>query len=471
MTMNETERSRMLATMDVRRLLIKLAIPATAAMAFNALYNLVDTFFVARGSGEIAIGALSIAYPIHMIVLAIGIMIGIGSSSVFSRAYGRGDKQSMRKAVNNALMLNVSITMTISIFAFIFLDELLLLFGATESNIGYARDYMGILVFALVPFSLSIVFNNLTRAEGRPNVAMISLMIGAGLNILLDPFFIFDWGLGMGVSGAALATGIAKTVSFAFVFVMALRPESALEIHFPTLHKIDFALAKEIFQVGLPSFVRTAMGGVLIVIVNNLINWFATGDPAVYISIYGVINRLMRFSLMPGFGLVQGMVPIIGFNFGAELYQRLYDTARFALKVLFVYFTSVGILVFFFAEQLFSLFAAEQGGYFVEHGGMAFRIVALGFSMVTFQVIVSSVYQAMGYPLRAFIIAISRRFLVFVPVALILTPIFGVMGIWATFAITDILTGSIGLAFLLNEFKNLRQKIIDHPAPQPTDST
>jgi len=453
----------MLATMDVRKLLIKLAIPATAAMAFNALYNLVDTFFVAMGSGELAIGALSIAYPIHMIVLAIGIMIGIGSSSVFSRAYGRGDKLAMRKAVNNALMLNLLITFTISIFAFIFIDELLMLFGATESNIGYARDYLSIIVFSLIPFSLSIVFNNLTRAEGRPNVAMISLMIGAGLNILLDPFFIFEWGLGMGVGGAALATGIAKTASFLFVFIMALGKNSALEIHFSTLHKIDFGMAKEIFQVGLPSFVRTAMGGFLVIIVNNLINFFAVGDPAVYISIYGVINRLMRFSLMPGFGLVQGMVPIIGFNFGAELYERLYDTARFAVKLLFGYFTSVGLLVMIFSEQLFRLFSTEEGGYFIEHGAVAFRIVAAGFAMVTFQVIVSSVYQAMGYPMRAFIIAISRRFLVFVPVALILTPIFGVHGIWATFAITDILTGSLGLAFLLNEFKRLRKLIVDNP--------
>jgi len=458
--MNESERSYMLGNMDVKKLLLKLAIPATAAMAFNALYNLVDTFFVARGVGEIAIGALSIAYPIHMIVLAIGIMIGIGSSSVFSRAYGRQDKEAMRRSVNNAIITNLVVAILIGALTLVFMDPLLRVFGATETNIEYARGYLTILVFALVPFSMSVVMNNLIRAEGRPKAAMISLIIGAVVNIILDPIFIFDWGLGLGVAGAAWATLIGKTCSFIYIFYKALQPESALRIHLPTIHKIDFQMIGEIFKVGLPSFVRTAMGGFLIIIVNNLINHYATVNPALYISIYGVINRLIRFTLMPGFGLVQGMVPIVGFNYGAEFFKRLHDVVKHATKLLFIYFFSVFILVFFFAEYLFMLFATDESDFFIREGARAFRIVAAGFAMVAFQVIASSLYQAMGFPSRAFILALSRRFLVFVPAAFILTRLFGVVGIWWTFFVADLITGGIGLAFLLFEFRRLKTKMV-----------
>ncbi len=448
----------MLGNMQIKKLLFKLAVPATAAMIINALYNLVDTFFVAWGSGQLAIGALTIAYPIQMIVLAIGMMIGIGSASIFSRAFGRGDEKAMKRAVNTALVMNFSLTLTISVLAFIFLDPLLTLFGATASNIGFAREYLSIILIALVPFSLSITFNNLTRAEGRPKVAMISLMIGAIVNIVLDPIFIFDWGLGMGVSGAALATAIGKTFSFVYVFSRAMQPKSSLIIDLKTLYKIDFSMVKEIIAIGLPSFVRTAMGGVLIIIVNNLINRYAVGDPAIYISIYGVINRLLRFSLMPGFGLVQGMIPIVGFNFGAQFHDRVFDVIRQTSKMLFIYFTVVFFIVMVFAEQLFGLFEREGNQYFIEHGAYAFRIVALGFSFITFQVILSSVYQAMGFATRAFFIALSRRFIAFIPIALLLTHFMGVEGIWWTFFLADLITGTISYIMYRFEMKTLKEK-------------
>jgi len=456
--MTEKERSKMLGNMEVRRLLFKLAVPAIAAMAFNALYNLVDTFFVARGASQIAIGALSIAYPIQMIVLAIGLMVGIGSASVFSRAYGRGDRDAMRKAVNNALFFNFVISVLIAVFAYIYIDRLLVLFGATASNIDYARDYLGVIIFALVPFSMTIVLHNLVRAEGRPRAAMISMIIGAGLNIVLDPIFIFDWGLGMGVRGAALATGIGKSVSFIYILTMAMRPHSALRISLRTIHRIDFSVIKEMVVVGLPSFVRVSLGGFLIIIVNNLINFYAVGDPAIYISIYGVINRLMRFTLMPGFGLVQGLVPIVGFNFGAQFHKRLHDVISYAARLLFIYFTAVFAAVFLFAEPLFAIFSPEADPVFISEGATAFRIVAAGFAMVSFQVIISSVYQAMGYPVRAFIIALSRRFLVFVPAALILTYFFGVTGIWWTFLVADLLTGTVAFLMFSSEMRTLRTR-------------
>ncbi|MFW5892938.1 MAG: MATE family efflux transporter [Bacillota bacterium] len=455
------ERSEMLGGMNVRKLLIKLAVPATAAMVFNALYNLVDTIFVGRGAGTIAIGALSIAYPIQLIVLASGLMVGIGSSSVFSRAYGRGDPEAMRKSVNTALLVSVILTVSISGFAYWRMDDLLVWFGATSSNIDYAREYLSYILIALVPYALSIVFNNLTRAEGRPKIAMYSLMIGAGLNIVLDPIFIFDWGLGLGVGGAAMATGISKTISFIYIVYMAYRPDSNLALHLRTIYKVDLAYVKEIIAIGLPSFVRVALGGFLVIIVNNLINRYTTGDPAIYISIYGVINRLIRFSLMPGFGLVQGMVPIVGFNFGAKFYKRLYEVIAYASKLLATYFFSIFVLVLVFAEYLFMLFAKDSDPVFIAEGARAFRIVSLGFVLITFQVILSSVYQAMGYPVRAFFVALSRRFIVFIPAAFVLTYLIGSEGIWWAFFVADFVTGTLSFLVYIYEMRDLKKKIPD----------
>lgn len=456
----QDERSTMLGHMDVRKLLIKLSIPATIAMLINALYNLVDTIFVSWQDGEIAIGALSIAFPIQMIVMAIGLMIGIGSSSIFSRAYGRGDADVMRRSVNTALMYNLLLSLIIMTIGLVFLDDLLVFFGATASNIGFARDYMMYILIGLPPFSLSVVLNNLTRAEGRANVAMVSLLIGGGLNILLDPFFIFDFGLGMGVSGAALATVISKTASFAFVFYMALGKKSSLAINMKNFLKMDWRMIGEISAIGMPTFVRNILGAVLVIIVNNLINYYAHGDPAIFISIYGVITRIIVFALLPGLGLVQGLTPIVGFNYGAQFHRRLYDVISYATRMLVTYFLVMSVVVIIFTEYIFLLFASDDNSrFFIENGVTAMRIVALGFVMIAFQILLSSVYQAMGYAVRAFLVAVSRQFLFFIPLSFLLTYMFGVSGIWWTFVAADVLAGGISMFVYAYEMRDLKQKI------------
>ena len=186
------KRAELLGKYPVKKLLVKLAIPATAGMMVNALYNLVDTFYVARGAGEVAIGALTFAFPVQMIIMAVGLMIGIGSASVFSRAYGRNDREKMNNVVNTAIRIDAFLSLILAVIGFLFLDQLLTFFGASTSNIEYAKDYLSVILIGLVPLSLSMVLNNLARAEGRVNIAMYAMMLGAGTNILIDPLFIFD---------------------------------------------------------------------------------------------------------------------------------------------------------------------------------------------------------------------------------------------------------------------------------------
>lgn len=455
----EDKRSELLGKKDVKKALIELTIPATFAMIVTALYNLVDTIFVGRGVGDIAIGALSIANPVQMIVMAFGLMIGIGASSIFSRAYGRSDKETMRKSVNTAIFMGIVLSIAIAVIGIIFLDEMLYFFGATEGNIEYAHEYLFYILIGLVPFSLSVIFNNLARAEGRAKIAMISMIIGAGVNIILDPIFIYDWGLDMGVKGAAIATIIAKTASFIYIFAASISNNSNLNIKLRKLHQVDFKMVGEITAIGFPSFVRNALGAVLVIIVNNLIKKYVPLEPEIYISIFGVVNRLLMFLMMPGFGLVQGLQPIVGFNFGAKLYQRLYDVIDYTKKLMTIYFISILAISLIFAKQLFLLFSNEQNPIFMTAGPEALRWVSIGFILVGFQIILSSVYQAMGYAVRSFLVAMSRQFILFIPLVFIFTSIWGVAGIWYTFMISDILAGLLSFVVYEYEMRDLKKKI------------
>lgn len=455
----EDKRSELLGKKDVKKALIELTIPATFAMIVTALYNLVDTIFVGRGVGDIAIGALSIANPVQMIVMAFGLMIGIGASSIFSRAYGRSDKDTMRKSVNTAIFMGIVLSIAIAVLGIIFLDEMLYFFGATEGNIEYAHEYLFYILIGLVPFSLSVIFNNLARAEGRAKIAMISMIIGAGVNIILDPIFIYDWGLDMGVKGAAIATIIAKTASFIYIFAASISNNSNLNIKLRKLHQVDLNMVGEITAIGFPSFVRNALGAVLVIIVNNLIKKYVPLEPEIYISIFGVVNRLLMFLMMPGFGLVQGLQPIVGFNFGAKLYQRLYDVIDYTKKLMTIYFISILAISLIFAKQLFLLFSNEQNPIFMTAGPEALRWVSIGFILVGFQIILSSVYQAMGYAVRSFLVAMSRQFILFIPLVFIFTSIWGVAGIWYTFMISDILAGLLSFVVYEYEMRDLKRKI------------
>jgi len=456
----DQKREELLEKFDVKKALIKLSIPATFAMIVTALYNLVDTIFVGRGVSDIAIGALTIANPVQMIVMAFALMIGIGSSSIFSRAFGEGNKDKMRRSVNTAIMMGIVLSVVVAILGLIFLDEMLYLFGARGQTLEYAHEYLFYILIGLVPFSLSVIFNNLARAEGRAKIAMISMIIGAGVNIILDPIFIFDWGLNLGVRGAAIATIIAKTASFIYVFFASLSSKSHLNIDLKKIYQVDLRMAGEISAIGFPSFVRNALGAVLVILITNLIIGLVPGDDSgIYISIFGVINRLLMFLMMPGFGLVQGLQPIVGYNFGAKLYQRLYDVIGYAKKLMIIYFIGVLILAFILAPQLFMLFSEERNEIFMSVGPQALRYVLLGFLLVGFQIILSSVYQAMGYPVRAFFIAMSRQFILFIPLVFLFTHLFGVSGIWYTFMASDLIAGLISYIVFKYEMKDLKKKI------------
>jgi Na+-driven multidrug efflux pump len=319
-----------------------------------------------------------------------------------------------------------------------------------------------------VPFTSALVLNNLARAEGRANISMISLLIGSLLNVILDPLFIFDWGLGLGVSGAAIATLIAKVAMFTYVLIASLSPKSVLMIDKSSLYQFDLPMLKETIVIGLPTFLRNGLMAFVVIAINHLVNQYAPTDPGLYIAVFGVVNRLSAFLLLPGFGLVQGMIPIVGFNYGAGKYHRLRDTIIITTRYLMIYFFIAASIMFIFARPLIMIFSKNSDPLFISIGMDAFKIIPIGFLILAYQFIMSSVYQALGYPVRAFIIALSRQLLIFLPVVFILTPIFGIMGIWMTFAISDGLSGFISWIAYRYEIKSFSQRNDDISILEPT---
>jgi len=467
------KRAELLGKYPVKKLLVKLAIPATAGMMVNALYNLVDTFYVARGAGEVAIGALTFAFPVQMIIMAVGLMIGIGSASVFSRAYGRNDREKMNNVVNTAIRIDAFLSLILAVIGFLFLDQLLTFFGASTSNIEYAKDYLSVILIGLVPLSLSMVLNNLARAEGRVNIAMYAMMLGAGTNILIDPLFIFDevtfFGttiplLGLGVRGAGIATVLSQIISFSYILTKTFSKDSQIRVNFKNWLDIHFETVKDIIVIGMPTFLRNSLGAFLAILILKLISFYAVGDSDIYQSVYGVINKMIFFIFMPGFGIVQGLAPIVGFNYGAKNYERIREVIIYAAKIISVYLVGGFIFVQLFATSIFTIFSKNNDLLFIEYGANAFRIVSYGFLLVTFQFLVSSIYQSLGYPKRALFVAISRQTLIFVPLVFLITHFYGLQGIWYTYAASDLLAGLLGLFMLIYELRVFKKIIANEKA-------
>lgn len=452
-----------LGTEKIGKLLLKLSIPATIGMMVNALYNLVDTIFVTRGAGLDALGGLTISFPIQMTMMAISMMFGVGSASIISRALGAGDEEKAEKTIETAFIVLLIIAVLAAIIGNIFLDPLLKIFGATENLLPYARSYISIILIGNIVFSLVMASNNVLRAEGNAKTAMVVMIIGIGVNIVLDPIFIFDWGLGMGVAGAALATVIGQIASFVYIIYKVASTNTVLRISFKKI-VVDMKLLLEILAIGFPSFIRNFAASFVAIIVLNSLKTYG-GDLA--ISVYGSINRVVMFIFMPSFGVVQGLQPIIGFNYGAKKMDRVLDIIHLGMKVITIYFIVGWAIIMLFPGGILRLFV-DKGldGYvdFMAMGKVALRFLMLVIPIVSYQIVASTIYQALGKPVQAFIISTSRQILFLIPILLVMPfitkNIFGIdplIGIWLSFPLADFLSSILSYFMYKHELKLLKK--------------
>jgi MATE family, multidrug efflux pump len=415
---------------SIGKLLLKMSIPATIGMIVNALYNLVDTIFVGQGVGPMGIAGLTIGLPIQALIGALGMTFGTGAASIISRRLGEKKPDDAAKTAVNAFVLAFIFSLSIMILGELFIDPLLIIFGSTETVLPYAREYMQVILLGSFFLSFAMVGNNISRAEGQPKIAMLTMIIGAGLNIILDPIFIF--GLGMGIRGAAIATVISQFCSFAFIMRFMISGKSHLPLKWSYI-KMDTKIAKEINTLGLPTLVRQGGMSALALVINNVLRHYG-GDFG--IATYGMMNRLFMFTLMPIFGIVHGYQPIAGYSYGARLFDRLREVNKKAIMTT-SFMSFVGFLFLqFFAELLIRMFTRDET--LVQMAVPALRISSSAIFLLGLQVICSTYFMTVGKAFPAFFLSLSRQFIFLIPLVLILPTFFGLRGVWYALPLADI---------------------------------
>ncbi len=436
----------------IGRLLIKLSFPAMIGMLSMALYNLVDTIFVGRGVGTLAIGALSIIMPLQMLIFALTQTLGIGGASLISRALGEKYTHKADYAFGNLITLTLILSVIIMLIGYAFPHAVLFFFGAKGDIVPYALDYFLIILSGTPFLNYAMVMNTIIRAEGNAKTAMIVMIIAAVINIILDPIFIFA--LHMGVKGAAVASVISQVFAFIYIAGYFLRKKSSLHFYFKNLN-LNKALTKEILAVGASSLGRHGAGSLIAALLNHVL--YAYGG-ALSIAVYGVINRILRVSFMPLMGLVQGFLPIAGFNYGAKKYRRLFDLLKISAGWAVLTTNLIWITLMVFAPNIIAVFSGDVQ--LIRQGAHALRIIVLVIPILGFQLIGASYFQALGKALPSFILSLSRQIFFFLPLIFILSPYWGVDGVWFTFPIADILSVILTAFLFIPEINKLRKKLL-----------
>ncbi len=445
------DKEKMLREEKIGKLLFKLSLPATIGMMFNALYNVVDTIFVGRGVDALAIGGLTIAFPIQMAIMAVAMMIGIGSATNISIAFGAGKTEEASAYAANAYTLITIISAVITTLGLLFIVPLLTLFGASKTLLPYARDYMSIIFIGTIVFSITMVNNNILRAEGRAKVSMIVMLLGTVFNIILDPIFIF--GFKMGIKGAAIATVISQFISFSFVIVNSIRGKSIIKITTSRL-KLKVKYVKDIVRLGLPAFIRNIVGSLFAIFLNNSIVSFG-GDIA--LSAFGVINRVMMFLFLPMFGMLQGFRPIVGFNYGSGQIGRIKETIRIGIRYLVIYCSVALAVILTLNLPIIKMFTSDKA--VLDLGAHAIKIMFLGIPVVGIQIISAAFFQSIGKARPALILSLLRQVIVLLPLILLMPRLFnlGLNGIWVAFPMADILSTFISAFILAKGVKSLKE--------------
>jgi len=438
---------------NITSLLFKFSAPAVIGMVTGALYNIVDTIFVGRGVGYLAIAALSIVLPLQLIIIGIGTMTGVGSASIVSRALGRNRKDIAQNVFGNAVVLNFLISAFCMVFIYIFMDKCLVFFGASPQVLPYARDYTSIILAGFIFFSFSISGNNYIRAEGNPRAAMYVMAIGAIINIILDPIFIFVFG--MGIKGAAVATVISQVISSMYVILYILFGGSIFRLNI-SIFKVKFSAMKEILSLGFPSFMRSAMASIITLIFNKLLLFYGSD---MYIAIMGIGLRMISLIQMPLIGITQGFSTIVSFNYGAKLYTRVKKVLGMAV-IWAIVIAGVGFLaMMIFPRFVISLFSSDAN--LINEGINILRIVIVFLPIIGVQILGGGFFQAVGKAAPALIITISRQVLFLIPAAFLLPLIFGLNGVWISVPVSDFLSVVVTVVLISKEIKIFNKAILN----------
>ena len=441
-----------IGTDSIKSLLIKQAVPASIGILFMSLNILVDTIFVGQWIGSLAIAAVTVVLPITFLISSLGMAIGIGGSSIISRALGAKDKAKALQTFGNQLMMTLSLALFFVIVGVFFGEEILLLFGANGAIMEPAAEFFYPVLLGVPFLALCMMGNTVIRAEGKPKFAMIAMIIPAFGNIILDIVFIKF--LNMGMFGAALATSISYFMCFSFILWFFLN-KSELRLQ---LHDLIFngKIVKEITSLGMVTFSRQGVVSILSIILNHTLFTYG-GEHSV--AVYGIISRMLMFALFPILGVTQGFLPIAGFNYGAKNYHRVKETIVISIKYAAFLALIIFVMIFLFAEQIVSVFTTDID--IINETPEALRWVFAASPIIAIQLIGAAYFQAAGKAIPALLLTLTKQGFFLIPLVLILPTYLGIFGVWIAFPISDVLSTLITGYFLRKEMTHQLNEISD----------
>ena len=431
-----------LGTQDIKKLLIKQAVPSSIGILFLSVNILIDTIFVGQWIGSLAIAAVTVVLPITFLISSLGMAIGVGGGSVLSRALGANHKEKALHTFGNQIMMTFLLASVFVLFGLVYSDEMLMLFGAKGVIIQPAKEFF-IPIIISVPFlALCMMGNNVIRAEGKAKFAMVAMIIPAFVNIGLDILFIKFMNLGM--FGAALATAISYTTCFIFVlWFFIFKSELRLKMrHF----KYDKQIIKEITELSFVTFSRQGVVSILAIILNHTLYTYG-GEHSV--AIYGIISRMLMFALFPILGITQGFLPIAGFNYGAKNYVRVKESIQLSIKYAAVLASLIFVVILIFAEPIVAVFTSDA--VVIDQTPEALRWVFAASPIIAVQLIGAAYFQAAGKAKKALLLTLSKQGFFLIPLVLILPNFLGIFGVWVAFPIADILATILTGYFLKKE--------------------
>ncbi|MBO7580453.1 MAG: MATE family efflux transporter [Bacteroidaceae bacterium] len=450
--MQQDDRTKELGTRPIGELLVKYAVPAVVAMTASSLYNMVDRIFIGHipEVGTLSLGGLAVTFPIMNLSAAFGAMVGVGSSTLISIKLGQKDYQTAERVLGNLVSLNIIIGIIVGALGLIFIDPLLLFFGASENTIQYAHVYMEIILYGNVVTHLYFGLNSALRSTGHPHVAMSATIATVVINAILDPLFIFTFN--MGIQGAAFATVLSQLAALIYITVVLSNKKDLIHLH-AGIYGLRKRIVKNILAIGMSPFAMQLCACLVVILINKGLAKHG-GDLA--IAAYGIVNSATFLAVMVVLGICQGMQPIAGFNFGAQQPDRVDEVLRKAIILATIIMIVDFIICVFFPQYIVILFTSDPELSELASRGM--RIVCLLSPIVGFQIVTGNFFQSIGMAKRSIFMSVSRQLVFLVPFLLIFPELWGTDGVWISITAADGVA-SLTAGFLLWHFYHNRANI------------
>ena len=438
-----------LGTENIGKLLMQYAVPAIIAMTASSLYNMVDSIFIGHGVGTMAISGLALTFPLMNLAAAFGSLVGVGAATLISVKLGQKDYDTAQRVLGNVFVLNILLGVAFTVVVMAFLDPILYFFGGSDETVGYARDYMQIILLGNAVTHLYLGLNAVLRSSGHPQKAMYATIATVIINTILDPVFIY--GFGWGIRGAAIATIVAQVISLIWQLRIFSNKDELLHFHrgiFRLKRKIVF----DSLAIGMSPFLMNMAACFIVILINQGLKKYG-GDLA--IGAFGIVNRLVFIIVMIVMGLNQGMQPIAGYNYGAKQYPRVTKVLKITIYAATIVTTTGFLMGMFIPRLAVSIFTTHEE--LVRISAKGLRIVVMFFPIVGFQMVTSNFFQSIGMASKAIFLSVSRQVLILIPCLLILPQFYGQLGVWISMPISDLIASLIAGTMLWWQFKQFRK--------------